>query len=90
MPGSLDRLRQCSLVFSAGSRDTSRNDLASLSCKKPQCSCILIIDLQIFFRAKTTDLSATKSSRASCGTTSARLHKSIPLYIILRVMAKHA
>jgi hypothetical protein len=56
----LDCLCYFSLMRSTVAGDTARNDLATLSDKESECTWLLVVDSQIFFRTKTAHLSALK------------------------------
>ena len=54
MPGALDRLGDFSLVFGAGAGLAAGPDFAIFADKPAQKIGVLIIDLQLFVRAKRT------------------------------------
>jgi hypothetical protein len=60
IPGSLDGLRQCTLVRGASSRQSPGQDLTAFGNKLPDQPHVFVIDEVNFFGAKPADLAATK------------------------------
>lgn len=61
-PGAFDGLVQGTLMFGAGSADSSGNDLPSFGNEKPQGFDVLVVDDQTAVRTEATDLAAMENA----------------------------